>query len=242
VEAPFYRIEAGFLPGCEFNDWRHLNRRARETCDTWNAKFSNKLHASRRELFAAERPYLKPLPPHVPEVYRLHSRIVDSAGYLNVNRVRYSAPYKLIGRMLEVRETLERIEIYDGPRRVAEHARAYGSREDTVTDPSHRPPRGEGLRRHPAPAPEETEILQLEPRVTSYVLALKKLVGGRRAPLRRFLSMLQEYPREPFLSALAEAERYGLFDLERLEKIILRRIAEEYFVLSLTPSPGDDHE
>jgi hypothetical protein len=142
--------------------------------------------------------------------------------------------------MLEVRETLERIEIYDGPRRVACHQRAYGLREDTITDPAHRPPRGEGLRRHQQPAPEETEILQMEPRVASYVQSLKKLIGGRRAPLRRFLAMLRDYPREPFLSALAQAEHYGLFDLDRLEKIVLRQISNEYFVLSLTPGPNDE--
>jgi hypothetical protein len=240
VEAPFNRIDRGFLVGSEFKDWRDLNMRARQTCDEWNAKFSSKLHASRRELFAAEQAYLNRLPLHVPEVYRLHSRIVDATGYVNVNRIGYSAPYQLIGRMLEVRETLERIEIYDGPRRVACHQRAYGLREDTITDPAHRPPRGEGLRRHQQPAPEETEILQMEPRAASYVQSLKKLIGGRRAPLRRFLAMLRDYPREPFLSALAQAEHYGLFDLDRLEKIVLRQISNEYFVLSLTPGPNDE--
>jgi hypothetical protein len=52
--------------------------------------------------------------------------------------------------------------------------------------------------------------------------------------------MLHEYPREPFLTALAQAEHYGLFDLDRLEKIVLRQISNEYFVLSLTPGPSDE--
>jgi hypothetical protein len=41
VEAPFYRIERGFLEGSHFADWKDLNSQARETCDAWNAKFSN---------------------------------------------------------------------------------------------------------------------------------------------------------------------------------------------------------
>ncbi len=109
VEAPFHRIEKGFLVGENFADWTDLNLRARATCEIWNAKYSTKLHASRRELFAAEQAYLKPLPLHVPEVYQLCTRIVDAEGYVNVNRIRYSAPYRLIGRALEVRETLERV-------------------------------------------------------------------------------------------------------------------------------------
>ena len=240
VEAPFHRIDKAFLVGSKFTDWRELNRRARETCETWNAKFSTKLHASRRELFAAERPYLKPLPLYVPQVYQLYPRIVDAEAYVHINRIRYSAPYRLIGRTLEVRETLERVDLYDGPRRVASHGRVYGPLDTRVTDPAHRPPRGQGLGRHPQPAPEETEMLQLEPRVASYLKALKQHIGDRRAPLRRLLSMLQEYPREDFLSALAQAERYRLLDLDRLEKMVLRQIAAEYFVLALEPESSDE--
>ena len=45
-----------------------------------------------------ERLQLRPLPLHVPEVYRLHQRIVDTEGYVNVWRNRYSVPWQLIGR------------------------------------------------------------------------------------------------------------------------------------------------
>jgi hypothetical protein len=236
VEAPFHRIETAFLTGETFADWRDLNARARAMCETWNAKYSSKLHASRRELFAAEQAYLKPLPVHVPEVYQLWTRIVDAEGYVNVNRVRYSAPYRLIGRALEVRETLERIVLYDGPRRVASHARVHGPLDTRVTDPAHRPPRGQGLTRHRPPAPEQIEILQIEPCLISYLKPLRQYVGERRAPLRRFLSMLRDYPRAPFLAAIADAERYRLFDLDRLEKMVLRRIADDYFPIDPEPA------
>jgi hypothetical protein len=235
VEAPFQRIEAGFLTGEDFADWRDLNTRARAMCETWNAKYSSKLHASRRELFAAEQAHLQPLPLYVPEVYQLWTRIVDAEGYVNVNRVRYSAPYRLIGRALEVRETLERVVLYDGPRRVASHARIHGPFDTRVTDPAHRPPRGQGLSRHRPIAPEQVEILQIEPRLSSYLKAFKQYVGERRAPLRRFLSMLRDYPREPFLAAVADAERYRLFELDRLETMVLRRIADDYFPIDPEP-------
>jgi hypothetical protein len=235
VEAPFQRIEKGFLVGGKFTDWTDLNLKARATCEIWNAKYSTKLHASRRELFAAEQVYLKPLPLHVPEVYQLCTRIVDAEGYVNVNRVRYSAPYRLIGRSLEVRETLERVVLYDGPRRVASHARVHGPSDTRVTDPAHRPPRGQGLTRHRPPAPELIEILQIAPCLSGYLKAFRQHVGERRAPLRRLLSMLRDYPRDAFLAAVADAERYRLFDLDRLEKMVLRRIADDYFPPDLDP-------
>jgi hypothetical protein len=43
--------------------------------------------------------------------------------------------------------------------------------------------------------------------------------------------MVREYPREPFLSAVTEAAHYGLYDLDRLERMILRRVASDYFRL-----------
>lgn len=231
VEAPFNRIDRGFLTGGMFADWKDLNAQARERCDKWNAAYSDKLHASRRELFAAERPMLKPLPLFVPQVYQISTRIVDAEGYVHLNRIRYSAPWRLIGRALEVRETLECIELYLGPRCVATHERVPGPLDVRVTDPAHRPPRGTWVARSAQPSPEELEMLKLEPRVESYLKALKQHVGGRRVPLRKLQVMLQEYPREAFLAALTEAERYRLFDLERLEKMVLRRIAAEYFIL-----------
>jgi hypothetical protein len=150
--------------------------------------------------------------------------------------VRYSVPYRLIGRALEVRETFERVVVYDGPRRVASHERVLGPLDTRVTDPQHRPPRGQGHTAHRPPAPEQIEILQIEPCLISYLKAFKQHAGDRRAPLRRLLSMLREYPRGPFLAAVADAERYRLFDLDRLEKMVLRRIVDDYFPTELEPT------
>lgn|GEM_PF-5031025 len=54
--------------------------------------------------------------------------------------------------------------------------------------------------------------------------------------LRQLLRLLGEYPREAFLGALDEAARYGLYDLDRVERMILRHVAREYFHLE----GGDD--
>jgi hypothetical protein len=239
VEAPFHRIERGFLAGTQFHDWTDINAKAIETCEAWNAKFSNKLHASRRELLAAERPALIPLPLHIPEVYQIFPRIVDAEGYVHINRLRYSVPYTLIGRTLEVRETIDRIDLYEGPRRIATHARLHRPLDTRVTNPVHRPPRGFGHQLRPQPAPEEIELLTLEPQIAGYLAALKLAVGSRRPPLRRLLSMLRDYPRAAFLSALMLAEQYRLFDLDRVERMVLKKIAHEYFVLAPTGSSDE---
>ncbi|MBI4592934.1 MAG: hypothetical protein HY728_01845 [Candidatus Rokubacteria bacterium] len=59
--------------------------------------------------------------------------------------------------------------------------------------------------------------------------------------LRQLLRMAREYPREPLLAAIQTAAHYGLYDLGRLERMVLRGIATDYFQLplSLDLPPGD---
>src|SRR5271166_3374312 len=226
VERPFDYIENNFLAGREFTDWAHLNREARAWCDKVNATVKRHLHASPRELFALERQHLVPLPRFVPEVYQLHERIVDSEGYISVQRNRYSAPWRLIGSRLEVRETKDRIDLYDGPRRVATHDRILESINARVTLSEHRPPRSAKVFARNAPSPEEHELSKGGAEVAAYVTLLKKRGRSWRA-LRRLMGMLRDYPREPLLAAVRIATHYGLDDMDRLESLVLRHIAGE---------------
>jgi transposase len=239
VEGPMQHIERNFLAGRTFRDWDDLNREAVSWCDKVNAKYSTHLKASRRQLFAAEVAKLKPLPLWVPAVYRLYGRIVDADGNVTVNGNRYSAPYQLIGRTVEVRETKDRLLVYLGPREVAAHARVIDGSEAWVRDPAHRPPRGAG-RPKDAPPREEEELLRLEPQLASYVVGLKQHAYGRGTlRLRQLLRLLRDYPRAPFLAAVRRAAEYGLFDLGRLERLVLREVAAEYFV---TPCDRDEED
>jgi len=49
--------------------------------------------------------------------------------------------------------------------------------------------------------------------------------------LRQLLRLVREYPREPLVAAVREAARYGLYDLDRLERMILRRVQRDFFLL-----------
>ena len=51
----------------------------------------------------------------------------------------YSVPNQLVGKSVEIRATTATIEVLYAARRVASHARSYGPKGTTVTDPSHRP-------------------------------------------------------------------------------------------------------
>lgn len=235
VERPFHYIENNFLVGRSFRDWDDANAQAREWCDKVNASFKRHLKSSPRELYATELAHLKPLPLWAPPVYLLHQRMVDLEGYVSAHANRYSVPETYIGRMMEVRETKNAIEVYDGPRLVATHERILDRSGQRITLREHRRPRGQGHKRT-EPVFEEMALIARAPELSAYAAELKKRSAGRGTlALRRLLRMVNDYPREPLVSAIATAMRYGLYDLERLERLVLRHIAREYFDLG-----GDD--
>src|SRR5580658_3495121 len=233
VERPFHFIENNFLAGRTFGSWDELNHQARQWCDKVNSTYKKHIRAVPRELFAVERLHLKPLPAWIPEVYRLHQRTVDVEGYVAVNSIRYSVPVPWIGHRVEVRETRDKIEIEMDARHIVTHDRALTPLSQRVTLAAHRPSRGEGVKRDPHPA--EKAIVEAAPETALYVAALKQKSRKVVAlALRQLLRLLREYPREPFLAAVREAARYGLYDLDRLERMILRRVARDYFLLPET--------
>ena len=59
--------------------------------------------------------------------------------------------------------------------------------------------------------------------------------GRGTLALRRLLQMVREYPRRPLARAVQSAAHYGLYNLERVERMVLREIAGEYFVLDDDP-------
>ena len=242
VERSFRYIETNFLAGRSFQDWADANRQARQWCDKVNARFRDDLKASPRELFAAEQPHLKPLPLWAPPVYLLHQRLVDLEGLVWVDTNRYSVPGDLIGRHVEVRQTKDQIEIYRGPRLVATHPRVIEATGRKYRLPEHRYPR-----RPVSPgsdsAPEEKLLLERVPEIAEYLQALKKRSPGRATlALRRLLRLVNDYPRTPLLAALRTALEYGLFDLERVERMILRKLAREYFQVNPGRGDGDDDD
>jgi len=239
VEGLFNYVQNNFLAGRRFADFADANRRAVTWCDEVNADFSRKLHASRRELFASERPLLKPLPIWRPDVYRIFDRIVDLEGYVHVHGYCYEMPHRLIDRRLEVRETKHGLLFFDGPRLVATHERrSEGPRRVPLPEAQRERRRSRRAERLLA---EEEQLRKQLPDLSDYVSALRKRAARGRAlaRLRRLRRMLADYPRVAVIKALGDAAHYGLYDLDRVERMVLRNIQGDFF-----PSfgLGDDDE
>ncbi len=240
VERPFSYVEGNFYAGRTFDDMADANRQLRRWCDTSNARYRRRLKASPRELYAAERPALKRLPAFIPEVYDLHSRRVDVEGYVNLHRNRYSVDTRLIGRQVEIRETVERVRIFDGHVLAEEHAKAPFGAGVRSTLPKHR---GQARRRKLPKPPTPTEALLREqgPELAALVDALQRRHGGRAVRAVRELHRLwRDYPTDAVRNAVRDALEFGLIDVLRIESMVLHRVAETMFNIPLDEDDDDD--
>ncbi len=235
VERPFDYIENNFYPGRTFDSLDDLNVQFRVWCDKANHKPKKRLKAKPIELFAVERPHLKPLPLHIPEVYDLHVRRVDVEGFVNLHLNRYSVPDASLGRTVDVRETPDRVLVFDRHRLIVDHERQEPGAGARVVLPEHRHPK---RKKRPRPRTPEEEILRAAgPEFVQFIDALRKRYGGnarRRIPhLHRFYI---DYPTDAVRGALVHALKFDLLDLHRIEKLVLRNVAGDFFRLPTGPS------
>jgi transposase len=231
VERPFFFVEKNFLPGRRFSSWDDLNTQARDWCEhIANQKPKRALGMSPEAAYVMEKPELKPLP-----IYQAFTRIVDVEGYVFLDTNRYSVPERLIGKKVEVYKYPEAVKVLFRQREVAKHPRLIGKRCGQSTLKEHRRPRRRQA--YQGPSAEERQLCGESEVVNRYVAGLKKRSPGRGVSrLRRLLAMRRTYPRQAFLAAIETALQYGLYDLHRLEHLILERVAGDFF--QITP----DHE
>jgi transposase len=76
--------------------------------------------------FAAEREALMPLPAEGFDPARLLLARVDKRARISVRQSFYSVPARYVGRRLSVRLSARTVEVFDGPKQVAVHERAFG--------------------------------------------------------------------------------------------------------------------
>ena len=133
-----------------------------------------------------------------------------------------------------MREGKDRVRIFDGHRVAAEHERLEDGKYARSTLAQHR---RRGLwrskrDRHLPPLEEEQVLQAAGGSLARLALELRKRHGGRAAGyLRRLHRMYLDYPSEVLERSVSEAFEYGLRDLRRIERMVLRNVAGEFFRL-----------
>jgi hypothetical protein len=202
-----------------------------------NAKPKRSLGMAPEAAYVMEKPYLTSLSNVLPAVYEVFERVVDLYGFVSVDTNRYSTPERLVGKTVTVYKHYASIEIHYKAGLVASHARLVGVRDVRCTLPGHhtipkRTPR--------EPSLQAQLLCGQDPVIDAYIKALIQHLNGRGTrALNRLLQIKRTYPVQPFLAALQQALKYGLFDLTRLEHLVLSHVAGDFFALD--ESSRDDH-
>lgn len=229
VERLFAYVQGNFLAGRTFSDWFDLNLQAlRWASEVANSKVKRSLGMSPEAAYLMEKQLLLPLPAYIPPVYQPLARVVDSEGFVHLDSNRYSTPESLIGKQVQVLKYVDRVEVLFKNHRVALHERLLCEHDRRISAPGHHQVRKRASRQ--SSSPEEKALLGCSETLDLFVAAIKKRSPGRALrPLKRLLDLKRTYPEEPFLAACRQALQFGLFDMARLERMILSSIAGDFF-------------
>jgi hypothetical protein len=231
IERPFYYIETNFLAGRKFKTWDDLNCQALNWCSYANNKEKRELGMSPKYAYAQEKIYLTPLPEVLPPIYEHYQRQVDSNGFINLDSNRYSAPADLIGRKLDIYKYPEDVRIFYQHKEIAIHRRLIGMRRQKSYLAVHHL-KNYTKKLNQAVNDAENALRNYHKILDLYLSDLKKHVRGRGGwAINRLLHYKRTYPQDAFLHAITQAQKYGLYDLNRIEELIIKSVAGNYFNL-----------
>src|SRR6266498_734175 len=126
---------AHLVPVPRAGSLEELNQVIAERIATDDARHVGRRAETVGEAFAAERAWLRPLPAEPFDPAREFAARVDAKARVCVLQSWYSVPARLAGRRVQVRLGADRLEVLDGARVVAAHARSlHKGSQDLVLD------------------------------------------------------------------------------------------------------------
>lgn len=237
VEKTFDYVERNFYAGRTFSSLTDLNSQLIKWCKADHKKFKHKMQARPIDLYQTEKQYLNPLPIHIPEVYEREIRTVDLESYINVDTNRYSVPAKLIGREVEVYKYIDKIRVFYKLQLITEHKRCW-ERYKHLTKAEHRFKRERNQPRTKRILPGEQQLRTTSDALDALITAIKNENSRTAAArIRKLEKMHNDYPQEYLIKAINHALQFKLTDLQRIEKILLDELRQNFFKIHINKEP-----
>ena len=130
-------LETSFLPGRSFTSPADFNAQLTGWTALVNTRRRRALGCAPTERIAADRAAMLPLPPVPPVTGWAASVRLPRDHYIRLDGNDYSVHPSVVGRRVEVRADLARVQVSCEGRLFADHERVW-ARHQTVTDPEHR--------------------------------------------------------------------------------------------------------
>lgn len=129
-------FETSFMPGRDFASPGDFNAQFTDWLTIANSRTVRTIKARPVDLFHADKAAMLPLPPVTPTVGWANRVRLGRDYYVRVDSSDYSVDPSVIGRFVDVRADLTRVEVRHEGRLVAAHDRVW-ARGMTITDPVH---------------------------------------------------------------------------------------------------------
>ena len=232
VERDFDYIQRNFLKGRTFVDDPDLNGQAEGWARKKNGGYDKRRQLWLPRLFEEEKAHLKRLPPYRPPECQWHyHRRVDAEGMVCLDGNRYSAPNEYLRKEVTLKETMDTITMMDGRKELCVHARLPDGERQESRLPGHGRDLSRRRKASTQMTSEEERWLHGEsPILSRYLQGLRRL-GGRRFPnqVRKLYALCHEYKLVEVEQAAEHAASYGLFDVTRLEDVLIQEHGARLF-------------
>jgi len=148
VEAGVKYVKGNFVPTRSFRDLADLNAQARRwVIDEAGVRIHGTTRVAPLTLYELERTLLQDLPAIAPDLGSWQRVSVHRDCHVQFERVLYSAPFTLVGKVLWLRATDGAVALYEDFRHVATHPRGRRPGE-RVTVADHLPPHAQAFFAH----------------------------------------------------------------------------------------------
>jgi transposase len=129
-------LETSFLPGRSFTSPEDFNAQLADWLALVNQRTRRVLGCAPADRIEADRAAMLPLPPVTPPTGWRSSLRLPRDHYVRLDANDYSVHPAVIGRRVEVRADLDRVQAFCDGRLVADHLRCW-ARHQTLSDPAH---------------------------------------------------------------------------------------------------------
>jgi transposase len=129
-------LETSFLPGRTFSSPADFNAQLHDWLALVNQRQRRVLGCAPADRIEADRAAMLPLPPVAPVTGWRSSLRLARDHYIRLDSNDYSVHPAVVGRRVEIRADLERVQAFSDGRLVADHLRCW-ARHQTISDPVH---------------------------------------------------------------------------------------------------------
>jgi transposase len=266
VENAVGYVKKNFLAGLEPSDFSQLNPAVRQWLDTVaNVRLHGSTKRQPAELFATERPSLKPLPSRPYDLGTILPARANSQFRVRLDTNSYSVPAEYAGTHLTLKLYPDHLCLYHQDKLIARHRRRYDRHQD-IEDPDH--PRALlQQRRRASDQKLLARLLSLTPKAEAFYQGLADRRLNVLHHVRKIVALSEIYGPEMTARAIHDALEFQAFSCEYIANLLeqRQRLLPEAGALHLTrrqdllelelpepnlglyatpsaPVPGDNHE